>query len=293
MLYFGFRLAAWVVSGLPHQASQALAVLVADIWYAANPALRRNLDRNLALLPGLGTRKGRRAQLARKAVRNFARAVADFLYLPRVNSSNLDRFVALEEFEGIKQSLGRRPAIFLTAHLGSWEMAAAAAGLLGIDLHVIVWDHPDRRIANLFRAIREAKGVKMMSVRNAARSMPAVLETSSVGLAGDRDFTGQGTTVRLFGAETRVPSGYAALAASRGIPVIPVFCLRLEDGRYHLMVEHAVTPTGTGNREEYIVRECLTIFEKHIEKYPEQWYRFRSLAEERLHEGESPDRRVA
>jgi lauroyl/myristoyl acyltransferase len=158
-------------------------------------------------------------------------------------------------------------------------MAAAAAGLVGIDLHVIVWDHPDRRIAAIFRALREAKGVRVMSVRAAARSMPSALETSCVGLAGDRDFTGQGVAVRFLGALTHVPSAYAALAVSKGVPVIPVFCLRLEDGRYHLFHESAITAGSAARPDEKIVGECLHTFEKYVEKYPEQWYRFQSLAE--------------
>ena len=279
MLYFGYLVAGWVASLLPRRFSRSLAALVAGIWYAASPALRHNLDQNLALVPALRQRADRRSRVARKAVRNFALTVTDLLYLPRMNTGNLNRFVAVEEFQRLKQMLAGRPALLVTAHIGSWEMAAAAAGLVGIDLHVIVWDHPDRRIAAMFRRLREAKGVRVMSVRAAARSMPSALETSCVGLAGDRDFTGQGMLVRFLGALTHVPSAYAALAASKGVPVIPVFCLRLDDGRYHLFHESPITAAGAAMPEEKIVGECLQAFQKYIEKYPEQWYRFQLLAE--------------
>jgi len=83
----------------------------------------------------------------------------------------------------------------------------------------------------------------------------------------------------LLGALTHVPSAYAALAASKGVPVIPVFCLRLDDGRYHLFHESPITAAGAAMPEEKIVGECLQAFQKYIEKYPEQWYRFQLLAE--------------
>jgi lauroyl/myristoyl acyltransferase len=279
LLYLGYLIAEWVTAAMPRRVSHGLATLVADIWYAASPSLRRILDRNLALVPALRHEPGARARVARAAVRNFAGAVADFLYLPRIDLAGLERIVAIDEFRDIKQKMAGRPAILVTAHLGSWELAAAAAGLVGMDLKVVVWDHPDPRIARLFRRVRQEKGVGVMSVREAARTMPSVLETSCVGLAGDRDFTGQGVEVKFLGATTRVPSAYAALARSKGVPVIPVFCVLLEDGRYHLCFEPPITTAPGAPQVDEIVGTCLRAFEKYVEKYPEQWYRFELLTE--------------
>ena len=275
MLYVGYRVAAFLALALPRRCSYALAAVVADVWYAASRTLRDNLDRNLSLIPSLAADPGRRRKVARRSARNFALAVTDFLRLPSIDRHNLDRYVDVESFRRILPPLGERPALVVTAHLGNWEIAAAAAAMLGINLHVIVFDHPDPRVASFFRKRREAKGLRVMSVRSSARDLPTVLETSSVGLAGDRDFTGQGTAARFLGATTTVPSGYAGLAVLRGIPVIPVFCLRFEDGKYHLLFEPPIVGRPGGHQAaDEIVSKCLEAFEKYIEKYPEQWYRF-------------------
>jgi KDO2-lipid IV(A) lauroyltransferase len=278
VLYLGYLAARLATAMLPRRLAYALATRVADVWFVLSPAVGRRLDRNLALVPALSASPELRKSVARATVRNFALAVTDFLCLPRLNSENLHRLAAVEDFREMKCLLAGRPAILVTAHLGSWEMAAAAAALVGIDLNVIVWDHRDRRVAAIFRRRREAKGLKVMSVRSAARSMPTAIETSSVALAGDRDFTGQGMPVSFLGAATTVPSAYAALAASRGVPVIPVFCVRLDDGKYHLFHEAPIVPGQAAGDGRAIVEQVIRYFEKYVEKYPEQWYRFDLLA---------------
>jgi KDO2-lipid IV(A) lauroyltransferase len=278
VLYLGYLAARLATALLPRRAAYLVASWVAGVWWLLSPAVRRNLDRNLALIPALRDSARLRTTVARRTVRNFALAVTDFLRLPRLNTGNLHEVIAVEEFREMKHLLAGSPAILVTAHLGSWEMAAAGAALIGIDLSVIVRDDPDRRVAAIFRRRREAKGLKVMSVRGAARSMPAVIGNSSVALAGDRDFTGQGVPASFLGATTTVPQAYAALAASRGIPVIPVFCIRLGDGLYHLFHEPPLTPRPGNEDGMAIVEHVLKASEKYVEKYPEQWYRFDSLA---------------
>jgi KDO2-lipid IV(A) lauroyltransferase len=208
-------------------------------------------------------------------MRNFARVVTEFLYFPRLDIGNLGDLVDLESFAALKQKMARRPAILVTAHLGNWELAAVTIAMLGIDLHVVVYDHPDRRVAGLFRRHREAKGLKVMSVRGAVRSITGVLQEASVGIVGDRAYSGQGTEARFLGAEISVPSAYAGLAVSMKVPVIAGFCLRDGTGRYRLALEETVyDPDLDRKTPEEIVEACLRIFEKGVEKHPEQWYFF-------------------
>ena len=120
---------------------------------------------------------------------------------------------------------------------------------------------------------------KVMSVKEAARGMRDVIEHSSVGIVGDRDFTGKGTETTLFGVAVTVPYAYAGPAVARGIPIIPVFFVRLEDGRYHLMFEEPLfRPGGTKTAAE--IAECfMRLLEKRVEKHTEQWYFFQRVGE--------------
>jgi KDO2-lipid IV(A) lauroyltransferase len=278
LLYLGYLVARLVAAVVPLGMACWIAERVGDLWYASSPRLRGDLDHNLALLRSTGSNRSARRRLARRIVRNFAKVVAEFLYLPRVSSRNLGRLVDPGSLAAAVGLVGSKPALLVTAHLGNWELGAAAMAMTGADLQVVVYDHPDRRIAAMFRRRREAKGLKVMSVKSAARNLSSALETSSVGIAGDRDFTGQGTPATFFGIRTRVPGAYAGLAATKGVPVIPGFCVRQPDGRYRYVVEEPIVAGGDGAADApAIVARCLALFEKYIEKYPEQWYLFEKI----------------
>jgi KDO2-lipid IV(A) lauroyltransferase len=263
---------------LPLKASYWIADRVADLWYAASPATVQNLRHNLKLVPGVpgdGVVLGR---LSRRIMRNFARMVTEFLYFPRLNLDNISHLVDIESFKRLIPAVGDDSVILLTGHIGNWELGAAMASMLGLDLHVVVYDHPDHRVARLFRERREEKGLKVMSVREAARKVPAALSASSVGVVGDRDFTGGGMEATYFGVPVIVPDAYAGLALARKKRIIPGFCLRQADGRYRLILEDPpAIQAGEGTGPEEIVETCLKIFEKSVEKYPDQWYFFERL----------------
>ena len=263
---------------LPLKASYWIADRVADLWYAASPATVQNLRHNLGLVPGVpgdGVVLGR---LSRRIMRNFARMVTEFMYFPRLNLDNISHLVDVESFKRLIPVVGDDSVILLTGHIGNWELGVAMASMLGLDLHVVVYDHPDQRVARLFRERREGKGLKVMSVKEAARKVPAALSASSVGIVGDRDFTGRGMEATYFGVPVIAPDAYAGLALARKKRIIPGFCLKQADGRYRLILEDPpAIETGEGTGPEEIVEACLRIFEKSVEKYPDQWYFFERL----------------
>jgi KDO2-lipid IV(A) lauroyltransferase len=263
---------------LPIRASYWIADRVADLWYAASPATVQNLRQNLAKVPGVPESGVARGKLSRKIMRNFARMVTEFMYFPQFNLDNISDLVDIESFRKLIPAVGDESVIFITGHIGNWEMGAAMASMLGLDLHVVVYDHPDKRVARLFRERREAKGLKVMSVREAALGVARALPTSSVGIVGDRDFTGQGMRATYFGTEVIVPGAYAGLALAHRKRIIPGFCMKQPDGRYRLILEDPpAIKVEEGDGPGEIVGKCLRIFEKSVEKYPGQWYFFERL----------------
>jgi len=275
MVYLAYLVARLLAQHLPLRLAGWLAGRVGDVWYAASPRLRSNLDRNLALVPALSGSPGLRRRVARRNVRNFAGVVAEFLRLPAMKPGDLERLVNLEGFKQLAAAAGGRPVVLVTGHLGNWELGAAAAAAVGIKLHIVVYDHPDPRVASLFRKTREAMGLKVMSLGEAARALGGLIASVPVGLAGDRDFTGRGTEANLFGTAVRVPSAYAALAFGEGVPMVSGFCVRLADGRYGLKSEWiAGTPSGGAPDAAEAVRRYLRTVEKCVEECPDQWYRF-------------------
>jgi lauroyl/myristoyl acyltransferase len=256
LLYLGYLLARLAARTMPLQACYWIAERAADVWYVASPRTRANVAYNLSLVPGAPPGGRPRARLIRRMLRNFARVVAEFLYLPRIDTAGLGSLVDLDSFRGLTETLAGRRAILVTSHLGNWELAAAVTAMLGIDLHLVVYDHPDSRVARVFRERREAKGLKVMSVKGAAREIIGALRKASVGIVGDRDYSGGGKEARLLGVSVGM-------------------CVRQPDGRYGLVFRETVYDPGSDTKTaDEIVQACLRIFEKGVEKYTEQWYFF-------------------
>ena len=300
---------------MPLWASYAIADLIGEIWYLASPRLRRVLDHNLSLIPrgaagdrdsagggdtgtaggresaggvagrdsaGRGGEGGRsRRRLARRIARNFGRVVTEFLYLPRLGPANLRELVDIESFEPIKEYAARPGAVFATAHLGNWELAGAMLSMLGIDLTVIVYDDPDPRVARLFRERREAKGVRVVPVKASAKELTSAVRDTSLGVVADRDFSGRGMAATFLGVDVRMPFAYAGLAVARGMPVVFGVCVKLNDGKYHLMVEGPIYGDSKDpGSSRKVAEECIRNIEKYVEKYPEQWYLFEKIGGE-------------
>jgi KDO2-lipid IV(A) lauroyltransferase len=264
---------------MPLRVSFFFADLAGEIWYMASPRLRAVLAHNLSLTGAARERNPRR--LARRISRNFGRAVAEFLYSPRMTAGNIADFVDLESFEALRKYSEPPGAVFATAHIGSWEFAAAVLAVMGINLTVIVYDDPDPRVAKLFRERREARGIKVIPVKATSRELLTAVREGSLGVVADRDFSGQGMAAEFFGRRVKMPFAYAGLAVARGMPVVFGICVKEPDGKYHLKVDEPLT----GDRSDpesarKIAIECITRIEKCVEKYPEQWYCFEKIGGE-------------
>lgn len=292
MKYLAFLIARAVARVMPLGVSYVLAEMVGEMWHLLSPRLRGVLRHNLALVPGLGeggpgvervAAGGARSRhgLARRISRNFGRVVAEFLYSPRISRENLSDLFDIESFEPLRKYAEPPGAVFATAHLGNWEFAGAVLAMLGIDLTVIVYDDPDPRVAKLFRERREARGMKVVSVKAASRELKAAARGSSLGVVADRDFSGQGMVATFFGVRARMPFAYAGFAVSHGMPVVFGICVKRDDGKYHLIIEEPLY----GDREDpqsgrKIAEQCISKIEKYVEKYPEQWYLFEKIGGE-------------
>jgi KDO2-lipid IV(A) lauroyltransferase len=86
--------------------------------------------------------------------------------------------------------------------------------------------------------------------------------------------------VRFFGRRAIVPSGPAAIACRRGVPLLPIYSRR-EGSRYHVHVDPPIEPPAEPCRGKEVVSEVMQAvierFEGFIRAHPDQWYAFRRI----------------
>ena len=126
-----------------------------------------------------------------------------------------------------------------------------------------------------FIRTRGAAGIRIVGLREARRELLTALRDGvSVGLVGDRDLTGGGLPVTLFGAPAMLPLGPAMLTVESGAPAYVVAVRRVGIGRYRGGVELIPAPPE-GSRRERVTATMAAMaaaFERSIATAPEQWW---------------------
>jgi KDO2-lipid IV(A) lauroyltransferase len=95
-----------------------------------------------------------------------------------------------------------------------------------------------------------------------------------VGLVGDRNITGRGVPVSLFGASARLPIGAGLLAVESGARLFVAAVIREDGGLYTGYIRQVEVPV-TGDRMERTKSALVGVaaaFEELISKAPEQWW---------------------
>jgi KDO2-lipid IV(A) lauroyltransferase len=286
--YIIYKLGAFLAQRLSLPTARKYAAVVGRLMCLIQRRNRRHLYRNLKVAFGDHLTEREIRRLRYDIFANFAAFVTDYLWMPKISRDNIGEFLtaeSLERYSDLRRlSEERGPLIYLTAHLGNWELGGAAASLLGMPLTVLVDAHPSPLVTRFFDARREEKGMTVVPVTGFQKVFRAIRQKGLVAIVGDRPVTGQGIMASFFGKPALVPDGHALLARKFGASIVPGFLVMNQDGRYELIVEEVIEPNVTDDEEADIrecVERCLRVFERYILRYPEQWYVFRPVWETR------------
>jgi phosphatidylinositol dimannoside acyltransferase len=281
---------SWLACHLPEGPQVRLAIAAGDLWYRLAPEraaqARRNLRRVCVALDerGRGGHVVRAAatdpraleRLVRSAFRHNARYYLEVARTPAIKPGDLDRRLIVETPEVVDAAFATAGAmIFIGLHFGAIELPALfLAGRIGgavAPMETI----DDEALQAWFVRTRGAVGIRIVGLREARRELLAALRAGTqVGLVGDRDLTGGGMPVELFGAPARLPLGPAMLAVESGAPAYVVGVRRAGIGRYRGRLAAVQVPeAGTRRaRVEGTMTALAAEFERIIEDAPEQWW---------------------
>ena len=119
---------AWVIikfiGALPRPLARAAGITLGWIVYALHVRLRRVAMHNLALaFPDKSHHQ--RAKILRGVFTSFGRQAAEVCLFPKYTPENVGKVVVYDGFENFERALARgKGVLFLTAHLGAWELSA-------------------------------------------------------------------------------------------------------------------------------------------------------------------------
>ncbi|MCD6229153.1 MAG: lysophospholipid acyltransferase family protein [Candidatus Omnitrophica bacterium] len=274
-MYYFFVLGRWVAILLPRKISYLLASIIARVKFFFSKRDRENLIYNL--LPILKNKKTA-YQYARKIVENFAYYLVDFFRFSKIDSEFIEKYVKLIRIDFLQNLIKENKKIIaLTAHLGNYELGGALTSILGYKVYAVALPHKDERTNSFFNHQREVCGVEVTSTGIGIKKCFQALKSRKIlALLGDKDFSGKGKKVKMFGKTCILPRGVANFSLKTDAYIIPSFLIRENKYTYSLIFDTPISPYRENKKktEEEIIQECAKILEKYIARYPEQWYMF-------------------
>ncbi len=285
----GLRLAWRVVPRVPEPAARALFGVAADLAWRRRGRGVRQLEANLARVrPEADAAELRRR--SRAGMRSYLRYWCDVFALPSWSRERVVDGVRFERADRLRAALdaGRGAVVFL-GHCGNWDhLGAWAAAELGPVTTVAERLEPPE-VFDAFVAFRTSLGVDV--VPHAGGGGPAELLRALraghlVPLVADRDLTGRGVEVSLFGEPARVAGGPAALALAAGAPLLTVTChVERAPGvprwrlahvlvaeAHEVAVPDAAAVGGRDGQVRAMTQACVDHLARDIAEHPSEWH---------------------
>jgi Kdo2-lipid IVA lauroyltransferase/acyltransferase len=272
---------AWVlIRGLgilPRWMARACGIVLAQAVYLLYSRLRQVGMRNLELaFPEKNVRE--RRKILRGEFTSLGRQLAEICQFPRYTRENVGQVVVYDGFDNYERAHNRgKGVLYLTAHLGAWELSAFTHSLHGHPLHVVMRGMDNPYLDRMVQRYRTMHGNSAVDKDNFVRGLLAAMKAGeTVGILMDTNMTPpQGVFVDFFGIPACTASGLARIALRTDAAVVPGFTVwDREQGKYRLRFEPALTLIRSGDDEADIVANTAMftkVIEEYVRRYPDQW----------------------
>lgn len=272
---------AWIfikaLGALPRPLARPLAAAATRLLLQLFPKLRKTAEFNLNLaFPDWS--EAQRHAVIQQMTRNLGWMAVEFARMPKYTAKNIPRTVVLDGHEnflvGHKRGKG---VLYLTGHIGAWELSSYAHALYGFPLHYMARPLDNKPLDAMVNRYRGRSGNQPIYKNEAARLMLRVLkQAGTVGVLADQNtMPEEGVFVNFFGVSACTTTGIARVALHTDAAVVPGYAIWDEKLRkYRLRFEPPVELTRTGDMERDVLENTqrfAKVLEEIIRKYPGQW----------------------
>lgn len=257
--------------------ASAFGAKLGALGYSPLGIRRRVVERQIAAaFPGLSHDEV--VAIARASYENLGRTSIEAALLPTIGQEGvLALFDGVDNWGAVEKAMSAgKGLIFVTGHIGNWELAGAYVASRGVPLDVVARHMENPLFDRYLTSTRERIGMSVVHDSDAVRRTPRALRGGrAVAFLSDQGVLGLASTfVPFFGMPAKTPRGPAVFALRFGVPVVFGCALRQPNGRYRMSFE-AVTVQDTGDREadvDAIVAAYTKTLERWVRRAPEQYF---------------------
>ncbi|MGZ4819575.1 MAG: lysophospholipid acyltransferase family protein [Terriglobales bacterium] len=262
---------------LPRPMARAVAILLAGAVYRLHGRLRRVGLRNLEIVyPEMPA--AQRRKIVRSVFVSLGRQLAEFCRFPGYTRENVSQVAVYEGFENFDEARRRgKGVLFLTAHLGGWEIGSFVHSINGHTLRIVVRALDNPYLDRMVERYRTLHGNSTFDKQDFARGLISAMRNGeTVGLLMDQNMTPPaGVFVNFLGIPACTASGIARVALRTDASVVPAFTIWDDTRRkYRITFAPRVVLERTGDDERDVIQATqrfTSVIEEYVRKYPEQW----------------------
>jgi len=277
--YMLYRSMAWLAARLPTAIGRRLFVALGAVAYVVLPNVRSTVAANQARVLGRAPDDPLVGSSTRAAFRLYGRYWFDTFDAIDWSDERVNRAFRWTNFDLFRDPLEAGTGVVaVLPHFGNWDVAGRAMAAQGIRVLSVAERLRPERLFELFLEHRRALRMDIVALddKRVGRALgEAIAANRIVALVCDRDLTGRGLPVEMFGATRMMPLGPAALSLSTGAPLVAAAVHTTEDGWSCTL--SSVDAPRTGDRRAdaaALTRAIAAEFERIISTEPSDWHMF-------------------
>ena len=256
------------------QSAKAFATLYARCARKRTERARVNIARSF---PDLTREQSDR--IALDSVRNmFELFMVDAMVMPKVVAEwSWQRHVHFGRFDdALDLLLSDRPCIFLTGHIGNWELLGYVIALLGFRMTALARPLDNPLVSDwLFRS-RQLSGLQVITKWGATEELQRIVQSGGkIAFVADQNAGDDGLFVPFFGRLASTYKSIGLLAMRYRLPIVAGMAARIDERfQYEISALDMILPEEWETQEDplfYITARYSRAIETMVRAAPEQY----------------------
>jgi len=216
-----------------------------------------------------------RERTARQIFRHLGYSLAELIKLEQIWAEHEQRIEYVFEPAAREHLESKRATVFITAHVGPWQVAPLVTKQFGFTVNAIYAPESNPVMRELMLDLRQSFGERLIPADAGPRPLIKELNAGhSIIMAMDTR-PDAGKLIPFFGRDALTHTSAVGLALRTGAAVVVARAERLPGTRYRITVyDPLVSPIPEAPVKEQAVAVTELIhgyFEDWIREYPEQW----------------------
>ena len=222
-------------------------------------------------LENLETDKSKISSISKENLNQTGRVFFEFFNLSKFNWKNIE-IENEKHLKEIKDYKGSR--IFVSAHIGNWEITRNYLLNIGFRLHSVYRHANNQKIDRYIQKNRNRENAYFYKKgsESAKHMIKALRNNEDLALLVDqRDSSGQ--IINFFGKKAYATDGFASLALKYQTMICPVYSIRKKNGNFKFIYEKPLYFNDYKNLSinSLVQKVHIDYFEKWIRENPTQW----------------------